>query len=30
MGNSHQFAMNTDFKDALNKKYNINMECFGI
>jgi hypothetical protein len=28
MGNSHQFAMNTDFKDALRKEYNINMECF--
>ena len=28
MGNSHQFAMNTDFKDALRKQYNINMECF--
>ena len=28
MGNSHQFAMKTKFKDVLQLKYNIDFECF--
>lgn len=28
MGNSHQFAMETKFKDVLREKYGINFECF--
>jgi len=28
-GKSHQFAMETKFKDALRKEYNVNIELFG-
>lgn len=28
MGNGHQFAMKTEFKDSLKKHYNIYFECF--